>query len=102
MPSCLSSVVSHCGVPFSHVRTISGAHPALIQWVPGAISPWIKRLGREPNHSPPTSAEVKTKFHIHYPTNFHSVVLNQASMGAANYTDLYTAVAGELSVYFCG
>jgi hypothetical protein len=30
-----------------------------IQWVPGALSPGIKRLGCEVDHSPPTSAEVK-------------------------------------------
>jgi hypothetical protein len=31
----------------------------LIQWVPGALSPGVKRQGREADHSPPTSAEVK-------------------------------------------
>jgi hypothetical protein len=30
-----------------------------IQWVPGALSPGVKRPGREDDHSPPTSAEVK-------------------------------------------
>jgi hypothetical protein len=30
-----------------------------IQWVPGALSPVVKRPGREVDHSPPTSAEVK-------------------------------------------
>jgi hypothetical protein len=30
-----------------------------IQWVPGALSPGIKQLGRDTDHSPPTSAEVK-------------------------------------------
>jgi hypothetical protein len=30
-----------------------------IQWVPGVLSPGVKRPGREANHSPPTSAEVK-------------------------------------------
>jgi hypothetical protein len=30
-----------------------------IQWVPGALSPGMKRPGREADHSPPTSAEVK-------------------------------------------
>jgi hypothetical protein len=34
---------------------------APIQWVPVDISPGIKRLGREADHSPPTSAEVKKK-----------------------------------------
>jgi hypothetical protein len=30
-----------------------------IQWVPGALSPGVKRLEREADHSPPASAEVK-------------------------------------------
>jgi hypothetical protein len=30
-----------------------------IQWVPGALSPGVKRPGREADHSPPTSAGVK-------------------------------------------
>jgi hypothetical protein len=30
-----------------------------IQWVPGALSPRVKRPGREADHSPPSSAEVK-------------------------------------------
>jgi hypothetical protein len=30
-----------------------------IQWVPGALSLGVKRPGREANHSPPSSAEVK-------------------------------------------
>jgi hypothetical protein len=30
-----------------------------IEWVPGALSPGVKRQGREADHSPPTSAEVK-------------------------------------------
>jgi hypothetical protein len=30
-----------------------------IQWVPEALSPGVKRSGREADHSPPTSAEIK-------------------------------------------
>jgi hypothetical protein len=30
-----------------------------IQWVPGSLSPVVKRQGREADHSPATSAEVK-------------------------------------------
>jgi hypothetical protein len=39
------------------VQNGSGAHP--IQWVPGALSLEVKRLGREADHSPPPSAEIK-------------------------------------------
>jgi hypothetical protein len=30
-----------------------------IQWVPGALSSAVKRPGREADHSPPTSVEIK-------------------------------------------
>jgi hypothetical protein len=30
-----------------------------IQWVPGALSPGVERPGRQADHSPPASAEVK-------------------------------------------
>jgi hypothetical protein len=46
-----------------------------IQWVPGAISPGVKRLEREADHSPPASAEVK-KMWIHCPIRLHGVVFN--------------------------
>jgi hypothetical protein len=41
------------------VQTGSAAHPAFNQWVPGALSPGIKRQGRKADHSPPTNAEDK-------------------------------------------
>jgi hypothetical protein len=64
---------------------IASSRPALgpthnsIQWVPGALSPGIKRLECKTNHSPPASAEVKKKnvdLYIHSPTSFYGVVLN--------------------------
>jgi hypothetical protein len=33
-----------------------------MQWVPGALSPGIKRPGREADQSPPSSAEVKNEW----------------------------------------
>jgi len=30
-----------------------------IQWVTGAISPWVKRPGREADHSSPSTVEIK-------------------------------------------
>jgi len=30
-----------------------------IQWVPGSVSLGVKRPGREADHSPPSSAEIK-------------------------------------------
>jgi hypothetical protein len=40
-------------------RPVLGPSPPPIQWIPGALSPGVKRTGREADHSPPTSAEVK-------------------------------------------
>jgi hypothetical protein len=40
-------------------RPALGSTQPPIQWVPVALSPGVKRPGREADHSPPTSAEVK-------------------------------------------
>jgi hypothetical protein len=40
-------------------RPAVGPTKPLIQWVPGALSAGVKRQGREADHSPPPSAEVK-------------------------------------------
>jgi tryptophan synthase alpha subunit len=40
-------------------RPVLGSTQPTSQWVRGALSPRLKRPGREANHSPPTSAEVK-------------------------------------------
>jgi hypothetical protein len=40
-------------------RTALGPTQLPIQWVPGALSMGVKRQGREADHSPPSSAEVK-------------------------------------------
>jgi hypothetical protein len=40
-------------------RPASGPTQSPIQWVPGAVSLGVKRLGRDADHSAPSSAEVK-------------------------------------------
>jgi hypothetical protein len=40
-------------------RMFLGPTQPPIQWVPGALSLVVKRPGREADHSPPSSAEVK-------------------------------------------
>jgi hypothetical protein len=40
-------------------RPALGSTQPPIQWVPGDISPDLKRLERDADHSPPSSAEVK-------------------------------------------
>jgi hypothetical protein len=47
------------GALHHRIQNGSGAHPASYQWVPGALSLGVKRPGREADHSPPSSAEVK-------------------------------------------
>jgi hypothetical protein len=41
------------------VQTGSETHPASYPMVPGFLPPWVKWQGREADHSPPASAEVK-------------------------------------------
>jgi hypothetical protein len=43
-------------------RPTLGSIQPPIQWVPVALSLGVKRLEREADHSPPTSAEVKKKW----------------------------------------
>jgi hypothetical protein len=46
--------------PLHSLQTGSEAHPNSIQWVRGgALSPEVKRPGREADHARPSSAEVK-------------------------------------------
>jgi hypothetical protein len=47
-----------------------------IQWIPRTLLPRVKRREREADHSPPSSAEVKTAWrYISTPVRLHSVVL---------------------------
>jgi hypothetical protein len=50
-------------------RTALGPTQPPIQWVPGALSLEAKRPGREADHSPPSSAEVKecAEVYLHSP-----------------------------------
>jgi hypothetical protein len=49
-----------------------------IQWVPGAFSLGVKRPGREADHSPPSSAEVKNvwRYTSTPPIRLHGAVLS--------------------------
>jgi hypothetical protein len=50
-------------------RTALGPTQPPIQWVPGALSLGVKQLGREADHPPPSSAEVKeyVELYLHSP-----------------------------------
>jgi hypothetical protein len=47
-----------CGLDSTSSRPAPGHTHTPIQWVPRAISPGVKRPGREADHSVPSSAEV--------------------------------------------
>jgi hypothetical protein len=49
-----------------------------IQWVTGALSLGVKRPGREADHLPPSSAEVKecVELYLHSPICLHGGVLS--------------------------
>jgi len=52
-----------------------------IQWVPGALSLRVKRLGREADHTPLSSAEVKgVELYIHSPILLHGMELLKTSV----------------------
>jgi hypothetical protein len=62
---------------FTASRLTPGTTQPPIQWVPGAFSPGVKRQGREADHSPPSSAEVKKDGAIPpLPICLHVIVLN--------------------------
>jgi hypothetical protein len=61
-------------------RTALGPTQPPIQWVPGILSLGVKRPGREADHSPPSSAEVKNAWSYTSapPIRLHSAVLSLA------------------------
>jgi hypothetical protein len=50
-------------------RNVLGPIQPLIQWVPRTLSVRVKRPGREADHSPPSSAEVKeyVELYLNFP-----------------------------------
>jgi hypothetical protein len=59
-------------------RPALGATHHPIQWVPGAPSLGVKRPGCEADHSPPSSAKVKSVWRCTFipPIRLHGVVLS--------------------------
>jgi hypothetical protein len=54
------SLQQKLGILFITVSgTALGPTQSPIQWIPGALSLGVKRLGREADHSPPSNAKVK-------------------------------------------
>jgi hypothetical protein len=73
---------SRWGLGIFHFDTVS--RPALgpkqppIQWVPGALSLGVKRLGRKADHSSPSSAEAKeyVELYLHSSIRIDGMVLS--------------------------
>jgi hypothetical protein len=64
-------------------RSVLGPTQPPIQWVPGTLSPRVKRPGREAKHSFPSSVEVKmVALYLQSRTRLHGIVLNQLSTGS--------------------
>jgi hypothetical protein len=56
--------------------TLGSTQPP-IQWIPAAFSLGVKRPGRDADHSPPSSAEVKNDLlYFPYQIRLHDVVLS--------------------------
>jgi hypothetical protein len=64
-------------------RTALGPTHTPIPWLPGALSLEVKRLGREADHSPPSTAEGKNarSYTSTPPIRFHGVVLSESTAG---------------------
>jgi hypothetical protein len=58
-------------------RTVLSPTQPPIQWVPGSLSLWVKRSGREADHSPPSSGEVKecVELYLPSPVRLYGVVI---------------------------
>jgi hypothetical protein len=63
-------------------RALQSTQPP-IQWVPGSLSAVVKRPGREADHSPPASSEVKKMwiYISNLPIRLYGVVLNLLNTG---------------------
>jgi hypothetical protein len=59
-----------------------------IQCVPGTLSLGLKQPGREADHSPPSSAEIKecVELYLHSPIRLHGVVLSLKKKHSDNFT----------------
>jgi hypothetical protein len=78
-------------------RSALGHTQLPIQWVPVALSPGVNRPGREADHSPPTSAEIKkTLIYMSTPIRLHGIVLNHLSTGANLLSFIYELLTGSL------
>jgi hypothetical protein len=71
-------------------RTALGPTHPPIQWVPGSLSPVVKWMGHEADHSPPSSAKVKEcmELYLHSPStpSWHDVQLKRKHRDNCTFT----------------
>jgi hypothetical protein len=72
-----------------------------IQWVQGALSLWVKRPGREADHSAPSSAEVKecVELYLHSP-NMPSWCGVRLKRQRGNFAFTFTVFSNALNLSF--
>jgi hypothetical protein len=84
--------------PFSiRPRPALGPTKLPLQWIPGPVSPDVKRPQRNADHWTASSAEVKNYFHI----RLHGVLLNQLSTGTTLPFSLFYLALMFWSVRLC-
>jgi len=91
-----------------NVRTISGTNTGV-----AGVLPWVERSGREVNHSPPSSAEVKNEWNCRPtpapPIYLHSIgrdsvqkVLSSSLLPRYIRTKIYRNIILPVVLYGCG
>jgi hypothetical protein len=78
--NCINLRLVHITIFTTASRTALGPTQPPIRWVPGALYLGIKRPGREADHSPPSSAEVKNawRYTCTPPIRLNGVVISYA------------------------
>jgi hypothetical protein len=86
----------------SRVQNGSGAQPASYPMCSESSFPGVKRPGREADHSPPSSAQVKecVELYLHSPIRLHGVVFSLKKTQGQLYLYLYLyEMGGTCSLY---
>jgi hypothetical protein len=68
-------ILPHLVLPIASRPALGPAQPP-IKWLPGVLSPRVKRQWREADHSPLSSAKVKNGSMYVHSTRIHAVMLS--------------------------
>jgi len=82
-------------------RTVLEPTQPPIRWVPWALSVSVKRPGREEDHSPATTAEVKecVELYLHSPLHLHGVLHTRYIAGHSGLDNLVLEEVSVQEVY---